>query len=627
MAAPDPASAAVARLATHDVAAALARAWRLAGHGAPEALDAFDEAWRAADAQRNHSAAAEAAAAAVCLVDGNYRDFHPFATWAARLAESAAHPDGRDDPAVRLAVLGARALRALHTVDDFGGEGTIRNAVSMLREAADPDKALCGATALVLWLETARRDRDATQIEIEAERFAATAAPWFAGHWASVRGQHALFSHRLDEAEAKFRQARDIARRFDLRSIDVVATMMEARLAVARGDFDAARARLVELEPVDDEREPMWRAVAEQLRSLAELCSGHFDYALGTARRAIAFADKAAAPDDESIQMRCLEAYCLAAVNDGNAAAAAFRDAGGRASPMQSRQAMLLADMAAADALIAAGRRAEAKPFVGRALVEARSVDYPAFFWPVPDVAARVCALALESGIENDYVRSLIRERSLPPPADAPASWPWKCRVHVLGGFRVEQDGRRLATDGARASGKPTELLRAIVALGGRRVGVERLVSLLWPGEGRVGARSAFNVTLLRLRRLLGADSLVVLSEGEVSLDPRHATVDRWQLEAALAAAEVAGDDALGEALAGVVDGYPGPLLPDDGASWVEAERRRLRLRVDAVLAKGAARIARLDAASLLSRALAADRELPLAAAALRAIVAGSDHR
>ena len=362
--------------------------------------------------------------------------------------------------------------------------------------------------------------------------------------------------------------------------------MMEARLAVARGDFDAARARLAELEPVDDEREPMWRAVAEQLRSLAELCSGHFDYALGTARRAIAFADKAAAPDDESIQMRCLEAYCLAAVNDGNAAAAAFRDAGGRASPMQSRQAMLLADMAAADALIAAGRRADAKPFVGRALVEARSVDYPAFFWPVPDVAARVCALALESGIETDYVRSLIRERGLPPPANAPASWPWKCRVSALGGFRVEQDGRRLATDGARASGKPTELLRAIVALGGRRVGVERLVSLLWPGEGRVGARSAFNVTLLRLRRLLGADSLVVLSEGEVSLDPRHATVDRWQLEAALAAAEVAGDDALGAALAGVVDGYPGPLLPDDGASWVEAERRRLRLRVDAVLAR-----------------------------------------
>ncbi len=112
-----------------------------------------------------------------------------------------------------------------------------------------------------------------------------------------------------------------------------------------------------------------------------------------------------------------------------------------------------------------------------------------------------------------------------------------------------------------------------------------------------------------------------------MSLDSRHATVDRWQLEAALAAAETAGDGALSDALAGVVDGYPGPLLPDDGVSWVEAERRRLRLRVDAVLAKGAARIARLDAASLLSRALAADRELPLAAAALRTIVSGSDHR
>ena len=627
MAASDPAPAPIARLATHDVAAALARAWRLAGHGAPEALDAFDEAWRAADAQRNHSAAAEAAAAAVCLIDGNYRDFRPFATWASRLAGATAHPHGRDEPAVRLAVLGARALRALHAVDDFDGEGTVRNAVSMLREATDADKALCGAAALILWLETARRDRDAAQIEVEADRFAVAASPWFAAHWASVRGQHALFSHRLDEAEAKFRQARDIAHRFDLRSITVVATLMEARLAVARGDFDAARARLAELEPVDDEREPMWRAVTEQLRSLAELCSGHFDYALGTARRALAFADRAAAPDDESIQMRCLEGYCLAAVNDGNGAATAFRDAAGRATPVQSRQAMLLADIAAADALIAAGRRADARPLVGRALAEARSVDYPAFFWPVPDVAARVCALALESGIETDYVRSLIRERGLPPPANAPGSWPWKCRIHVLGGFRVEQDGKRLTTDNARASSKPMELLRAVVALGGQRVGADRLVALLWPGEGRVGARTAFNVTLLRLRRLLRADNLLVLFEGEVSLDHRHVAVDRWNLEAALAAAEAAGDDAVAAALTGVVDSYGGPLLPDENASWIEAERRKLRLRVDAVLAKGTSRMSRLEAASLLSRALAADHELPLAAAALRTIVSGDDHR
>ena len=171
------------------------------------------------------------------------------------------------------------------------------------------------------------------------------------------------------------------------------------------------------------------------------------------------------------------------------------------------------------------------------------------------------------------------------------------------------------------------ELLRAVVALGGQRVGADRLVALLWPGEGRVGARTAFNVTLLRLRRLLRADNLLVLFEGEVSLDHRQVAVDRWNLEAALAAAEAAGDDAVAAALTGVVDSYGGPLLPDENASWIEAERRKLRLRVDAVLAKGTSRMSRLEAASLLSRALAADHELPLAAAALRTIVSGDDHR
>ena len=171
MAASDPAPAPIARLATHDVAAALARAWRLAGHGAPEALDAFDEAWGRRTRSATAPAAAEAAAAAVCLIDGNYRDFRPFATWASRLADAAAHPHGRDDPAVRLAVLGARALRALHEVDDFEAKGRCAMRCRCCGRRRT-DKALCGAAALILWLETARRDRDAAKIEVEADRFA-----------------------------------------------------------------------------------------------------------------------------------------------------------------------------------------------------------------------------------------------------------------------------------------------------------------------------------------------------------------------------------------------------------------------------------------------------------------------
>jgi DNA-binding SARP family transcriptional activator len=79
---------------------------------------------------------------------------------------------------------------------------------------------------------------------------------------------------------------------------------------------------------------------------------------------------------------------------------------------------------------------------------------------------------------------------------------------------------------------------------------------MLWPGEGRVGARSAFNVTLLRLRRQLRTEDLLVTSDSGVSLNPRLVHVDRWQLEACLATAEMASEDRTRDVMDAVVDRY-----------------------------------------------------------------------
>jgi predicted negative regulator of RcsB-dependent stress response len=621
MAASRPSSAAVARLAARDVPAALERAWRLARHGAPETLVAFDEVWRAATARRDFSVAAQAAAAAICIIDADYRDFRSFDAWAARLAAAIAHPDPQDDPSASLLLLGARALCALHAAEVFDdGPGT-GHVVSLLRRATDADKALLGAAALIVLLNSSRRGRESTQIEIEAESLAAAAGPWTAGHWRSIRGQQALFNHRLDEAEGLLQHALEHARRHELRPIAAMTNLMLARLALARGDDDAVAAYLAAAEPIADERDPMWRAVVEQIRSLAQLHAGHFSEALRSARLALAWAGKAAAPDAESIQMRCLEGYCLTAVHDGHGAAVAFQDASERGTRYQSRQARVFAGMATADALALDGRADEALPYLATAFAEVRALDYAAFFWPVPEVASRVCALALAAGVDTDYVRSIIRTRELAPPPDAPASWPWACRIDVLGGFHVEFDGKRLARDRVKTSSKPLELLRAIVALGGREVDVDHLVALLWPGKGRVGARTAFNVTLLRLRRLLRLDNLITMADNVVSINGHLVRVDRWVLEAALAAAERAAHDRHDAALNAVVESYAGPLLPDEAAPWVVAERRRLRLRVDAVLAKGSSHLAPVDAGTLLSRALAADAALPLVASLLQSVM------
>lgn len=620
MAASRPPSAAVAVLSTRDLPAALARAWRLARHGAVETLDAFEDLWRTAEMKRDWSTAAQSAAAAICIIDADYRDFRSFDRWTMRLAEAVAHPGAQDDPSSSLLLLGARALCALHAAEDFDDGPDIARAVSLLRRAADADKALLGAGALITYLDNARRERDAAAIEIEAKSLVATAGPWTVGHWTSLVGQHALFNHRLDEADVDLRAALAHAGGLDLRPLTVMARLMLARLALARDDRDAATGHLALVEPIDDEREPMWSAVIQQIRSLGRLQAGRCTEALHTARLALVWAEKAAAPDAESMQMRVLEGYCLAAVGDGHGAAKAFTAAGRHGMRSQTRQVGILADMATADALAAEGISDEARPLLARAFGEVRALDYTAFYWPVPEVASRLCAQALAAGIDVEYVRGVIRTRELPPPPEAPANWPWACRVNVLGEFRVELDGRRFLAERTRSGGKPLELLRTIAGLGGRQVEVDRLVRILWPGEGRVGARSAFNVTLLRLRRQLRTEDLLVMSDSGVSLNPRLVHVDRWQLESSLATAEKAATDRMREAIDAVVDHYPGPLLPDDAAPWIEGERARLRLRIDAVLASGAARLSPLECGTVLSRILAADAALPLVAAKLREV-------
>ena len=156
-----------------------------------------------------------------------------------------------------------------------------------------------------------------------------------------------------------------------------------------------------------------------------------------------------------------------------------------------------------------------ARAELGPALAAARRLEARGFFLYVPHIAAELLAAALNFGIDRDWVRHVIRERGLPAPAGAPPDWPWPVRIRALGGFAVDVDGA--AADGDnRARGKPVEALRAIVAHGGRRVPLDRLLATVWRGRGRVGADNAGYVTLHRLRKLLGADDALLLVDGQL---------------------------------------------------------------------------------------------------------------
>jgi len=196
--------------------------------------------------------------------------------------------------------------------------------------------------------------------------------------------------------------------------------------------------------------------------------------------------------------------------------------------------------------------------------------------WLPPAALSRLYAQALEAGIEVEYVRDMIQRRGLIPEMTPQEieQWPWAIKIYTLGRFSLFKDGRPLRFT-VKAQHKPIEMLKALIAFGGRDVGAARLASALWPGAEGDAAQRAFDITLHRLRKLLGYDKAIELRDGQVTLDSRYCWVDIWAFERLLQKAEESGSPVLLEkALAGYRGGFLGQGAEQ---SWAIPLRDRLR--------------------------------------------------
>ena len=206
----------------------------------------------------------------------------------------------------------------------------------------------------------------------------------------------------------------------------------------------------------------------------------------------------------------------------------------------------------------------------------------------LPRVMARLCAKALETGIESDYVRMLIRHRALPPSDDARdlEVWPWPIKIYTLGRLSIFSNEETLAFKG-KVRGRPLELLQVLIALGGRGVAEESLSEILWPNAEGDAAHRAFDTTLHRLRRLLGCERALLLSDGKLSLNPAVCWVDAWAFERLLGrlgelikppvTTDIESTRAIARLATRVSALYRGPFLGGEtDAAWAVAPRERL---------------------------------------------------
>lgn len=229
-----------------------------------------------------------------------------------------------------------------------------------------------------------------------------------------------------------------------------------------------------------------------------------------------------------------------------------------------------------------------------------------------PDVIARLCAFALEHDIQSAYAVDLIRERRLVPPGPEAERWPWPAKVYTLGRFSLVIDGAAVAANN-QTQHKPIELLQAIIALGGRDVGHEKLIDFLWPDAESKAGRGALESTLLRLRRLLQHSEAILLSGGKLAFNPRVCWVDLWSLARRMGCLEMDFDagfccSCLLRSMEHIFTHYQGDFLELEAEQgWMLPIRERLRAR----LGKLAVAVAsRLEADGRWSEALSVRRRV-----------------
>jgi len=234
------------------------------------------------------------------------------------------------------------------------------------------------------------------------------------------------------------------------------------------------------------------------------------------------------------------------------------------------------------------GAAAEARVLLSQALLRGKAEHSAGSFrWLVVGFR-RMLAHALRAEIEVDCARGFIAEFGIIPESSDVEHWPWPIRILTLGGFALKLEGVPVRS-ARKAQKKPLDLLKALISQGGQEASAAAIAEMLWPEAEGDAALDALEVTLRRLRKLLGRDDAIKLHEGRLALNEGLCWVDARAFERAhqradalLADGGTKVTDADLESLAQrLLTLYPGHFLAgDDDNTWLLACRQRLASRM-----------------------------------------------
>ena len=428
--------------------------------------------------------------------------------------------------------------------------------------------------------------------------------------WHQSLATHARFTGRHAQGMAEVQAALALADAHGLHQHRYALHAHGAALALAAQQADAAAAHLAAMQPIlaaqpQDDQTHYWH-----LHTGLHLLRGHTAAALASARSTLANSLEIGGPYRTGVHRLSL-GQALLQHGDAAAAAAELAQAADLADGIGAGLLAYAARLMLAEAWHRSGQVPQADALLRRTLADGARQAYPGMAgWWLPALMAPLLARALASGIEADHVSAWVRRSGLACPDPGQAAWPWPLALRGLGGFRLLRFGQPLDGPATQAAQRPLDLLRALLAVAPHPLPVATALQWLW-ADGGTDQRKAFDVALLRLRRLLGADSLLRLEGGRLQLAPDAVWTDTGALATLLAQPAPASDAAglrqhIGQTLALL----QGPLLPDQSGAWAAAARERLRQRTALALGSWLDALHTLDAdAALHALETAVDRD------------------
>ena len=449
---------------------------------------------------------------------------------------------------------------------------------------------------------------------------------WWRTHlsfWHYVNG-------RYDESAAVIAAARDVAQRYGLEAYLFEVDHAEASALITKGADAEAKALVEAMERRMSPARRMDWAYFYNLRASLDQRLGHFASAVQMAERAVRMARETGLPVVQVPHFLVRLAHSRMAAGDNAAGMRALDEAIALASGADRRHFEQLRELVDIGFDISAGRVDRAAARLSAVLADYRSRGAVVFLRSRPDLAARLADFALARDIEPDYVRLLIARNALVAPADAGDRWPFPLRIRALGGFALSRHDEPMRFTG-KTQQRPLDLLKLVVALGGRDVDSEHVMAALWPDADGGAAKTSFDTTLFRLRKLLDVDETVTLSGGKLSLSRERCWTDVHALDSLLASVDAPGERDAATLARRVVERYAGPLLGTEDTPWIAKPRDALRARfIRALIRLGSELEQARDwnaAVDVYRRGLEADNLAePLYRGMMRSLSATGDH-